>query len=239
MISIPHAMVELMGTISVPRATMDVMAHDQPTKYDGGAAGRRTADQIRRWSCWPRSGSPSRWWSRSRTISTAIDPNASVAATRRRLDRVRRSSAAPMRRVLVTARHRARPTACPSAAASASQRLSKSQRSRARSGRLHGRVRRAGPSFRAAQRMIAPPRYGTTWHDGRLVEPHPHGTTPAQRARIWNHALHRTTSARRVFGGVTPSTRSRAAPRARSTTRRRITPAQRAFRTTGLRITAA
>jgi hypothetical protein len=65
------------------------------------------------------------------------------------------------------------PTACPSAAASAPQKLPKNQRSRARSGRLHGRVRQAGSSFRSAARMTVSHLHGTTRHTGRSLEPHP------------------------------------------------------------------
>ena len=61
-------------------------------------------------------------------------------------------------------RHKARsdPTECPSAAASASQKLSKSQRSRARSGRLHGRVRRSGLPRLGCQPHAPPLRHGIT-----------------------------------------------------------------------------
>jgi len=47
----------------------------------------------------------------------------------------------------------------------------------------------AGSSFRCAARMIAPPRYGTTWHNGRSVEPH---AAP-------DHAWHNGLLARRAF----------------------------------------
>jgi hypothetical protein len=120
-----------------------------------------------------------------------------------------------------------RSTDCRSAAASASHQLSKSQRSRARSGRLHGRVRHAGLSFRGATRLRRPPLHGTTWHDGPPLEPHP---AP-------NHALHdgrwlritrrtRSRSPRRAFS-IT-SHRTTSAQRAVSITSRRTTPAQRA-----------
>src|SRR5215213_6431485 len=97
------------------------------------------------------------------------------------------------------------PTDCPSAAASAPHRLSKYERSCARSGRLHGRVRRAGLSFPFATRMTAPSRHRTTWHDGRSLESHPvhdhtlhHGrwyhasTTGEQHDGHWHHARSRS-----------------------------------------------
>ncbi len=112
-------------------------------------------------------------------------------------------------------RHR---TACPSAAASAPPKLPKNQRSRARSGRLHGRVRHAGLSFPVATRMTVSLLHAITRHDGRLV-----GTTPYTRSR----------KAQRAFGGITSAhdhTRhdEPSAPRAVSTTGVRTTPAQRA-----------
>jgi hypothetical protein len=98
-----------------------------------------------------------------------------------------------------------RPTGCPSAAASALQQLSKYQRSCARSGRLHGRVRHAGPSFRVATRMTVPLRHGTTWHNGRSAESHPahdhamhHGPVSEPRPAE-DHVAHNGRAAQRAF----------------------------------------
>ena len=116
---------------------------------------------------------------------------------------------------------------------------SKKQRSCARSGRLQRWVRRAGPSFRVAASPRAPPRHGTTRHDGRVAEPHQHAITPARRDVRQNHAPHAITPAYRALIGTTRSTRSRRARRAIRTTGDHTTFAQRAVRTTGERTTSA
>ena len=116
---------------------------------------------------------------------------------------------------------------------------SKSERSCARSGRLQRWVRRAGPSFRVAASPRAPPRHGTTRHDGRVAEPHQHAITPARRDVRQNHAPHAITPAYRALIGTTRSTRSRRARRAIRTTGDHTTFAQRAVRTTGERTTSA
>ncbi len=132
-------------------------------------------------------------------------------------------------------------TACPSAAASAPYEPSKKPRSRARSGRLHGRVRRSGRHHSGCEwHPPTTPAYshtGTTgvWSPsrtpgitrgttGRALEPH-----PAQ-----NYARHNGPRS-----GITPSTRSDCPPRAFSTTGLRTTPAQRAISRTSLRTTPA
>ena len=74
---------------------------------------------------------------------------------------------------------------------------SKKHRSRARSGRLHGRVRRAGASFRPAT---------------RICQPHRHAITPARRAPIGTTPRTRSHNARRTFS--TTSVRTTSAQRA-------------------------
>ena len=102
--------------------------------------------------------------------------------------------------------------------------LSKNQRSRARSGRLHRRVRRSGLP-RSGCHPPAPTTPAPN-HAGRtgLARNHaPLVAREAPRALIWNHA----------------PLESRFPPRAFRTTGVRTTPAPRAFRTTGVRTTPA
>jgi hypothetical protein len=82
-----------------------------------------------------------------------------------------------------------RPTVCLSAAASASPTPVKNQRSRARSGRLHRRVRRPGRDRSLATRMRRPHHPGITPCTTGLNRNHAHLVSrEAQRVLIWNHA---------------------------------------------------
>src|SRR4051794_15319553 len=76
--------------------------------------------------------------------------------------------------------------------------MSKSERSRARSGRLHGRVRHAGLSFRVATRRTVSLLHGITRHNGRLV-----GTTPCTRSRLAQRAFGRNRTLHTITIGTT------------------------------------
>jgi len=97
-----------------------------------------------------------------------------------------------------------RRTACPSAAARAPYEPSKCQRSRARSGRLHGRVRRSGRQLSGClpHGPTTPAQYHTL-HAGRQSEPRPSGITRGTPGLHLNHAhreSRRPSRARRTTG---------------------------------------